>query len=55
MLRPNDAYLIKVLKHQTQTGYGTKVCSKASTQYFLQKSRFLRLEHGQRGIRIDFI
>ncbi len=24
MLQPNDAYLIKVLKHRTQTGFGTK-------------------------------
>ncbi len=57
MLRPNDAYLIKALNHRTQKGFGTKSVFYIWLQHsiFFRYLNFLRLEHGQRGIRVDFI
>ncbi len=48
--RPNKVYLIKMLKHQAQAGFGTKkwilcVLSFTSTQDLLQASQFLRLKY----------
>ncbi len=48
--RPNTVYLIKMLKHQAQKGFGAKKCvlcilHLTSTQDVLQASQFLRLVH----------
>ncbi len=57
--RPHKVYLIKILMHQAQTGFGTKnwilcVLLLNLTQDLLQASQFLRLTHNilKKGVSV---